>query len=196
MSESAVRVDLRQANLSESAHLREVGDRTFLALDQPPPVRSLLKLTIDDEQKAFEVGRVIEVVGEGEPARGCYGAFVDLERLGEQAKVGSEHLQPGISGSGIPSPVVIMSTAEMMLGEAGGDESEAEAEAEAAVVSAIRDEQWEGSSTDDEGSSTDAGFSRDDAEPNRDDAEPNRDDAEPNQDESEPDQDDDSSERD
>ncbi|PRQ08020.1 hypothetical protein [Enhygromyxa salina] len=131
MSETAARVDLRQANLSESAQLRELGDRMFLALEQPPPVRSLLKLTIGDEQKAFEVGRVIEVVGEGEPARGCYGQFVEFERLGEQAKVGSEHLQPGISGSGVPAPVVIMSTAEMMLGEAGSEEHEAAAASEA-----------------------------------------------------------------
>lgn len=128
MSETVVRVDLRQATLSESARMREAADQLFLALDNPPPVRSLLRLLVDDERKAFEVARVIEVIDEDEPARGCYGRYVDLERLDEQTKVGSEHLEPGISGSGVPSPVVIMNTNEMMLGEAGEDSEDAAAE--------------------------------------------------------------------
>jgi hypothetical protein len=128
MSENAVRVDLRQATLSESARLRESGEQAFLCLENPPPVRSLLRITVGDEQRAFEVGRVIEVVDESEAERGCYGAFVAVERLAEQQRVGSEHLQPGIigaGGSGVPSPVVIMNTNEMLLGEAGSDEEEA-----------------------------------------------------------------------
>jgi hypothetical protein len=126
MSETAVRVDLRQATLSESARLRETGEQAFLCLENPPPVRSLLRITVGEEQRAFEVGRVIEVVDEGEAERGCYGAFVALERLTEQQRVGSEHLQPtGSGGSGVPSPVVIMNTNEMLLGEAGSDEEEA-----------------------------------------------------------------------
>jgi hypothetical protein len=128
MSETAVRVDLRQATLSESARLRETGEQAFLCLENPPPVRSLLRITVGEEQRAFEVGRVIEVVDESEAERGCYGAFVALERLAEQQRVGSEHLQPGIigaGGSGVPSPVVIMNTNEMLLGEAGSDEEEA-----------------------------------------------------------------------
>lgn len=128
MSETAVRVDLRQATLSESARLRESGEQAFLCLENPPPVRSLLRITVGEEQRAFEVGRVIEVVDESEAERGCYGAFVALERLVEQQRVGSEHLQPGIigaGGSGVPSPVVIMNTNEMLLGEAGSDEEEA-----------------------------------------------------------------------
>jgi hypothetical protein len=126
MSETVVRVDLRQATLSENARLREVGDRLFLALENPPPVRCLLRLIdgSDGEARAFEVGRVIEVVDETESARGCYGQYVELERLAEQNKVGSEHLEPGIrSGGGVPAPVVIMSSSEMLLGEAG-EESE------------------------------------------------------------------------
>jgi hypothetical protein len=124
MSETVVRVDLRQATLSENARLREVGERLFLALENPPPVRCLLRLTTGDEQKAFEVTRVIEVVDETEPARGCYGRHVELERLAEQAKVGSEHLEPGIrSAGGVPSPVVITNSGQLLLGEAG-EESE------------------------------------------------------------------------
>jgi hypothetical protein len=94
MSETAVRVDLRQATLSESARLRETGEQAFLCLENPPPVRSLLRITVGEEQQ----------------------------------RVGSEHLQPGIigaGGSGVPSPVVIMNTNEMLLGEAGSDEEEA-----------------------------------------------------------------------
>jgi hypothetical protein len=124
MSETAVRVDLRQATLSESARLRESGEQAFLCLENPPPVRSLLRITYGEEQRAFEVGRVIEVIDESEAERGCYGTFVALDRLAEQLRVGSEHLQPGISGSGVPSPVVIMNTNEMLLGEAGSEELE------------------------------------------------------------------------
>jgi hypothetical protein len=132
MSETAVRVDLRQATLSESARLRETSEQAFLCLENPPPVRSLLRISVGETQRAFEVGRVIEVVDEIEAERGCYGAFVALERLSEQQRVGSEHLQPGnlgSGGSGVPSPVVIMNTNEMLLslGEAGSDEDEARA---------------------------------------------------------------------
>ncbi|HVI04156.1 MAG TPA: hypothetical protein VM869_35940 [Enhygromyxa sp.] len=142
MSET-VRVDLRQATLSEHARLREVGERLFLALENPPPVRSLLRVHVGDERKAFEVARVIEVVDESEPARGCYGRYVELERLSEQDKVGSEHLEPGIvGGGGVPAPVVIMNSGEMLLGEASEEselaaasEGEGEQQSEAAEAS-------------------------------------------------------------
>jgi hypothetical protein len=122
MPETVVRVELRQATLTESARLREAGDRMFLALENPPPVRSLLRLRAGEELSAFEVARVIEVVDETEPARGCYGQRVSLDRLVEQDKVGSEHLEPGLrsGGGGIPSPVVIMNSGEMMMGEESG----------------------------------------------------------------------------
>lgn len=131
MSETAVRVDLRQATLSESAPMHETDDAVFLSLENPPPVRSLLRITVGEDARAFEVARVIEVIDESEPKRGCYGNFVELERLEEQKKVGSEHLQPGIGGGGVPAPVVIMNTSDMMLGEVGSDEDEAAAAADA-----------------------------------------------------------------
>lgn len=123
MSE-AVRVDLREATMTESARLRERGEQLFLVMETPPPVRSLLRLTVADERKAFEVARVVEVVEEGEPERGCYGRWVDVARLVEQDRVGSEHLEPGISGAGggVPAPVVIMNTSEMMLGDSSDDD--------------------------------------------------------------------------
>jgi hypothetical protein len=123
---AAVRVELRQTTLTESARLRETGDRPFLCIENPPPVRSLLRLTVAGELRAFEVGQVIEVVSDEQSERGCFGALVDLARLDELAKVGSEHLQPGISG-GVPAPVVIMNTNEMMLGEVGSEADEAAA---------------------------------------------------------------------
>jgi hypothetical protein len=133
MSET-VRVDLRHATLSESARLRESNGQAFLCLDNPPPVRSLLRITIGDEQRAFEVGKVIEVIDDTETERGCHGTFVALERLAEQQKAGSELLQPGNNSSGVPSPVVIMNTNEMLLAEAGSLDEEllaaARAEAE------------------------------------------------------------------
>ena len=121
MSETLVRVDLRQATLSENARISEAGELMFLALENPPPVRCLLRITEGEEEaKVFEVARVIEVVDDIEPARGCYGRYVDLERLEEQTKVGSEHLEVGISGGGgVPAPVLIMNTSEMMIGEDG-----------------------------------------------------------------------------
>lgn len=123
MSE-AVRVDLREATMTESARLRERGEALFLVMETPPPVRSLLRLTLGDQRKAFEVARVVEVVDEAEPERGCYGRWVDAARLGEQDRVGSEHLEPGISGAGggVPAPVVIMNTSEMMLGDPNEDD--------------------------------------------------------------------------
>ncbi len=124
MSETAVRVDLREATLTESARLSERGERLFLAMENPPPVRSLLRVFVEGERKAFEVARVIEVVEEGEAARGCYGGWVDVARLTEQDKVGSEHLEPGISSgnAGVPAPVVMMSTSEMMLNDPSEDD--------------------------------------------------------------------------
>lgn len=140
MSQS-VRVDLRHATLSESARLRESGEQAFLSLDNPPPVRSLLRITIGEEQRAFEVGRVIEVVDETETERGCHGTFVPLERLDEQQKVGSEHLQPHASGSGVPAPVVIMNTNEMLLAEAGSGDEEVLAAARAEMAAEAASEQ-------------------------------------------------------
>jgi hypothetical protein len=148
MSETVVRVDLRQATLSEHARLRDVGERLFLALENPPPVRSLLRVYAGEERKAFEVARVIEVVDESEPARGCYGRFVEFDRLGEQDKVGSEHLEPGIvGGGGVPAPVVIMNSGEMLLGEAS-EESE--------LAAAEREEQPEAEASEAEASEAEA----------------------------------------
>jgi hypothetical protein len=162
---SAVRVDLRQTTLTESARVREAGEHMFLTMDNPPPVRSLLRLTIDGEEQAFEVAQVVEVVGEGATERGCFGSFIELSRLDEHHKVGSEHLQPGISGGGIPAPVVIMNTNEMMLGEVGSDEGEAAAAGESvnAAEGSPDSESSESSESESSEGSADSESSPDDA---------------------------------
>ena len=97
-SDTQVRVDLRSISLSASAQLAELPDGSFfVALDEPPPVRTVLSVREEDgEARAFEVCRVIEI-GEAGPtgARGCQGRFVEAERLEQQHGVGSEHLTPG-----------------------------------------------------------------------------------------------------
>jgi hypothetical protein len=97
-SQTQVRVDLRSISLSPSAQLAELPDGSFfVALDEPPPVRTVLSVREEDgEARAFEVSHVLEI-GEAGPtgARGCQGRFVEAERLEQQHGVGSEHLTPG-----------------------------------------------------------------------------------------------------
>jgi len=97
-SQTQVRVDLRSISLSASAQLAELPDGSFfIALDEPPPVRTVLSVREEDgEARAFEVGHVIEI-GEASPtgATGCQGRFVAAERLERQRGVGSEHHVPG-----------------------------------------------------------------------------------------------------
>ncbi|NVB37968.1 hypothetical protein G6O69_08980 [Pseudenhygromyxa sp. WMMC2535] len=159
MSSQTVRVELREATLSESATLHE-GEATFIALDCPPPVRSLLRVVVDDDPRAFEVHRVVEVVGEGEARRGCYGAFVEAARFDEQNKVGSEHLEPGISNSGVPAPVVIMNTGDMMLGaEAEDEQSDAASSGEDSSEGSDSSEAESSGSSEGEGSDSGEGDS-------------------------------------
>ena len=69
----------------------------FIALDEPPPVRTVLSVREEDgEARAFEVSHVIEM-SEASPtgATGCQGRFVEAERLERQRGVGSEHHAPG-----------------------------------------------------------------------------------------------------
>lgn len=179
MSES-VRVDLREATLSESASLRE-GEPAFIGLDSPPPVRSLLRVIVGEDVRVFEVDRVIEVVEDGEPSRGCYGNFVDAARLEEQQRVGSEHLQPGISNSGVPAPVVIMNTTDMMMMAEAGEDGEPAAESDASEGDADGDETaTDGDETD--GDATDGAAEDSGAEGESDDA-PSPDDEDPSTDE-------------
>lgn len=99
MSEASrkVRVELRHVTLSETAELTSDGDTIFLALDEPPPVRTLLRV-VDDGANArvLEVTRVVEVPEPaGRNARGLYGRFVDDAAGARLERVGTEHIAAG-----------------------------------------------------------------------------------------------------
>lgn len=109
MSEAArtVHVELRHLTLSESAELHEFEDAPFIALDDPPPVRTIIAVRDADaqgERRAFEVLRVVEVdeaersSGSGSglgPGRGVYGQWLEPEALRRFERVGTEHLSDG-----------------------------------------------------------------------------------------------------
>jgi hypothetical protein len=109
MSESNVRVELRHVVLAESAALTEHEDgRVFVALDEPPPVRSVLALFDATKRRAIEVVRVVEVADAG-GARGVHGRVVDSDALARFAAVGTERLPGGtkepVSTQPNPEPV-------------------------------------------------------------------------------------------
>jgi hypothetical protein len=151
-----VRVTYRSLELTAAASLSERGGgQHFLALDTPPPVRTVLGLARDgDAPIAVEVVEAIEV--DGAPGgRGCLVREVDRALL-EQQPVGSERLASGAGGNGesisgessavieagsfdegyaapmaVPSPVVGDSESSDTIdvselqGEGDGDDSEA-----------------------------------------------------------------------
>jgi hypothetical protein len=101
MSDSAqrtVRVELRHVVLAEAAALTEQsGGRVFVALDEPPPVRSVLALVDASDgstRRAIEVVRVVEVA-DGDGSRGVHGRVVDADALARFAAVGTERLPGG-----------------------------------------------------------------------------------------------------
>jgi hypothetical protein len=94
-----VRVDIRHHMLAASAQLSEGDDGTVhLALEHPPPVRSVLSVHTDEGAHAFEVTRAVEVESEG-VRPGVYGRFVGHEALDVLDKVGTEHLEAGEAAS-------------------------------------------------------------------------------------------------
>lgn len=146
-----VRVDLRHVRLAQSAALSEADGGVFVALDDPPPVRSVVVIHGDDGSHPLEVTRVVEVP-ESDPrgARGVYGRFVDDEALQRTDRVGTEHLAdgasagspaiddegeaPDVSSMAMPAPVVDpdpsgpIAVAELRAVEQEGDEGDREAE--------------------------------------------------------------------
>jgi len=73
-------------------------DMAFLALDAPPPVRSLLSVRGGSgEIRALEVAKVFESPHQSpQGVSGCLAHFVGLERLERMAWVGTEGLSlPG-----------------------------------------------------------------------------------------------------
>jgi len=99
---STVRVMYRSLELAPAATLTERdGGQRFLALDTPPPVRTVLGLVRgDDAPIAVEVIEAIEVEAPGAP-RGCIVREVDTARL-QRPAVGSERLASGAGGHEAP----------------------------------------------------------------------------------------------
>jgi hypothetical protein len=151
MSQDAreVRVDIRHHTLAAAAPLRESADgEVFVALDDPPPVRTILAIHDGDEgPHALEVTRVIETDSDAS-SRGVFGRFRDAELLRGLDAVGTEHLAtgeqaPAASGEdaehagylAMPAPVVDPDPSDRIdvnelrqLEEGGGDEASEEDE--------------------------------------------------------------------
>ena len=113
-----VRVDIRHHTLASAARLQESRDgEVFIALDDPPPVRTILAIHEgNDGPHALEVTRVVETDSDAS-RRGAYGRFRDADLLRGLDAVGTEHLaageQPSSSDDGehsgylaMPAPVV------------------------------------------------------------------------------------------
>jgi hypothetical protein len=108
MTEAAAILEVRHVRLAEQATLRpaSLGDGgeegVFVALDDPPPVRTVLAVVEGDRRRALEVVWVVEVA-ERDETRGFYGRWVADEALGRAMKVGTEHLE---DGTPVVQPVV------------------------------------------------------------------------------------------
>jgi hypothetical protein len=91
-AQSAVRVEYRHALLAEQTTMEETADGLFLALDQPMPVRSTLRvITPDGVSRGVVVERVAETSEPG--GRGVFARFVDDDTVTSNLNVGSEHLE-------------------------------------------------------------------------------------------------------
>lgn len=99
-----VRVDIRHHTLATAARLQESRDgEVFIALDDPPPVRTLLAIHEGHEgPHALEVTRVVETDSDAS-RRGVFGRFRDPDALRGLDAVGTEHLAAGEHVSAAPS---------------------------------------------------------------------------------------------
>ncbi|MEM9456116.1 MAG: hypothetical protein AAGF11_18180 [Myxococcota bacterium] len=94
----------------------EVG--VFVAIDEPPPVRTVLAVVQGDERRALEVTSVVEVAERDEHGtRGFYGRWVDEEALGRAGQVGTEHLD---DGTPVVQPVMPEHSVQMNVSDAPG----------------------------------------------------------------------------
>jgi len=115
----AAALELRHVRLAEPVTLRPaslgptpeggVEEGVFVALDDSPPVRTVLAVVEGERRRALEVAWVVEVAERegdelgGPPVRGFYGRWVGDEALERAAKVGTEHLEDGMP---VVQPVV------------------------------------------------------------------------------------------
>jgi hypothetical protein len=90
-----IRVEIRGVQLAEVASCEESEAGVFIALDDPPPVRSILAIAEGAQApRAFEVTGVVEVPPDG-GVRGFVGRFIESDALARYARVGTEHLADG-----------------------------------------------------------------------------------------------------
>lgn len=111
MTEAAA-LELRHVRLAEAVTLRPtplgptpegtVEEGVFVALDDSPPVRTVLAVVEGGRRRALEVAWVVEVA-ERDEAKGFYGRWVADEALERAARVGTEHLE---DGTPVVQPVV------------------------------------------------------------------------------------------
>jgi hypothetical protein len=113
----ATALELRHVRLAELVTLRPaslgptpdggVEEGVFVALDDSPPVRTVLAVVEGGRRRALEVAWVVEVTERddaGGPAtRGFYGRWLGDEALERAGKVGTEHLE---DGTPVVQPVV------------------------------------------------------------------------------------------
>ena len=107
MTEAAA-LELRHVRLAEPVTLRPAPlegsgeEGVFVALEDSPPVRTVLAVVEGGRRRALEVVWVVEVAG-GDEVKGFYGRWVADEALERAARVGTEHLE---DGTPVVQPVV------------------------------------------------------------------------------------------
>lgn len=101
MTDSAAILELRHSRVAEhvtlsTAALSDDQEGVFVAIDEPPPVRTVLTVVQGDERRALQVVSVVEVAERDERGtHGFYGRWVDEDALERASKVGTEHLEDG-----------------------------------------------------------------------------------------------------
>lgn len=101
MTDPAVKLEVRHIRLADSATLQpakaDEGDEgVFVALAEPPPVRTVLTVVDGETRRALEVTRVVEIGDRDERGeRGFYARWVEGEAIERATKVGTEHLEDG-----------------------------------------------------------------------------------------------------
>jgi len=166
MSESAATLELRHSTLADAAPvspapLADGTEGVFVAIDDPPPVRTVLTVVQGDQRRPLEVTAVVEVIDRSaQTTRGFFGRWVDAEALERAGKMGTEHLEdgtpvvqkvdPSVSDDGsdapaamaMPAPVMIIEddTGVVHVGDDDDDDDDGYDDREDADVAAARDE--------------------------------------------------------
>ena len=178
MTEAAAILEVRHVRLADQATLQPAAlgpaseaaeEGVFIALDDPPPVRTVLAVVEGGRRRALEVAWVVEVPDPGSP-RGFHGRWVSDEALERAARVGTEHLEDGTpvvqpvvpdhsaamdvsdASMAMPAPVMIVDddTGVVDVSDDGEGEPAAEAEAAAEAVPAREGSDASHASNDDE----------------------------------------------